>query len=106
MDEVHSPSELVRSPHQTEILGKLVDGRVCDRRHRGPAEHAELITDADVRDLWHFRRVIDFCSQFGRREKVLGRLDRRGPKQGTTEGTDHVRTERVRIAQNNLVRLP
>ena len=71
MDEVHSPSELVRPPHQTKIFGKLVNGRVRDRRHGRPAEHAELITDADVRDLRHFRGMVDFGSQVGQRKKVL-----------------------------------
>src|SRR3990172_6958690 len=55
MDEVHSPSDLVRSPYPTEILGKLVDGRVRDRRHCRPAEHAELITNVDIRDLGYRR---------------------------------------------------
>ena len=101
MDEVHTKSDLVRSPHETEILGQLKHGGI--RKTRGSA--ASEVEPARHADDGHlgpaFREVHILHAQVAQCEKCIVDSFEERPSCGRTEGTNRTCADQIRIAQNS-----
>src|SRR5688500_1244451 len=101
MDIVRSESYLMRSPNQTEILGKLKGSRVCDTRNSLCGVDAEPASDAEDRELRVSRRIVKILyPQIAQREVVVHMLHVARSKQRPPERTDRANADQIGIAQN------
>src|SRR2546425_349513 len=104
---VHAESDLVRSFHAAEIFGQLINGGVRYTRSRLRGEEIERARNAKKQHFGIIRRVVKILNpQVTPCEKVRKGFHIASANNRPTEGTYHVRTDRIGVSQNKRLDSP